>query len=106
MVTGGSLDERVMTDLPAAPAELRYSGLAVVSLILGGLSVLWLVFGVAWGIFGFIAVLAGRRARKEIDLSPWKLEGRALATVGIIVGAVGFATSAFLLIVITTNPST
>ena len=95
-----------MTDPPPAPAELRHSGLAVVSLILGGLSLLWFVFGVAWGVLGFIAVLAGRRARKEIDHSPRKVEGRALATGGIVTGAAGFATSAFLLIVIVTNPPT
>jgi len=93
-----------MTDLPSPPSELRYSGLAVVALILGVLSALWLVFGLAWGIFGFLAVFAGRRATKEIDLAPYKLEGRAWAVAGIVTGAIGFTTAMTLLIVIVTTP--
>lgn len=93
-----------MTDLPSPPPELRHSGLAVVALILGILSLLWWVFGVEWGIFGFMAVFAGRRAKKEISFSPYKLEGRALATGGIVTGALGFATATFLLILIVASP--
>jgi hypothetical protein len=93
-----------MTELPSPPSELRYSGLAVVSLILGVLSPLWFLFGVAWGIFGLVAVFAGRRARKEIDLAPYKLQGRALAIGGIVTGAIGFTTAMFVLIVVATAP--
>ncbi|MDH3261322.1 MAG: DUF4190 domain-containing protein [Acidimicrobiia bacterium] len=93
-----------MTDQPSPQSDLRYSGLAVTSLILGVLSPLWLVFGLAWGIFGFLAVFAGRRARKEIDLAPYKLEGRALAIGGIVTGAIGFTTALFLLIIVLTSP--
>jgi hypothetical protein len=93
-----------MTEPPATPTGLRYSGLAVVSLILGTLSLLWYLFGIAWGIFGFIAVLGGRRARKEIDLHPQELEGRGLALGGIVTGAAGFITSLILLVLILTSP--
>ena len=93
-----------MTEPSDSPLELRYSGLAAVSLILGVLSLAWYVFGVAWGILGFIAVLAGRRARKEIDHDPREFEGRALAMGGIVTGAAGFITSLFLLLVIITSP--
>jgi hypothetical protein len=90
-----------MTD---SPTDLRYSGLAVVSLILGVLSLLWFAFGIAWGVFGLVAVMAGRRARTEIDRSPDPLEGRSLATAAIFTGAAGFITSLFLLAVIMLNP--
>jgi len=93
-----------MTDPPPPPSELRYSGLAVVSLILGLLSQLWLVFGLAWGILGLLAVFAGRRAKKEIDFAPYKLEGRALATGGIVTGAIGFTFAMSLLIILVTAP--
>jgi hypothetical protein len=93
-----------MTDLPSSNSDLRYSGLAVVSFILGALSPLWLVFGLAWGILGFLAVFAGRRAKKEIDLASTQLEGRSLANGGIVIGAIGFTTALFLLIVVVTSP--
>lgn len=93
-----------MTNPTDSPPELRYSGLAVVSLILGLLSLLWYVFGLAWGVLGFIAVLAGRRARTEIDRDPKSFEGRRLATVAIVTGTAGFITSLFLLAVILLNP--
>ena len=92
-----------MTGNPDSPPVVRYSGLAVVSLILGVLSLAWYVFGLAWGVLGFIAVLAGRRARTEIDRGPEELEGRALAMGGIVTGAAGFITSLFLLAVIVIN---
>ncbi len=93
-----------MTDEPSPPPELRYSGLAVLSLVLGVLSPLWLLFGVAWGIFGFLAILSGRRARKEIALAPYGLQGRGLALGGIVTGAIGFITALFVLIVVVTAP--
>lgn len=93
-----------MTDNPAPPSDLRYSGLAVVSLVLGALSPLWYWFGLAWGLLGFMAVFAGRRAKKEIDLAPYQLEGRALATGGIVTGALGFSTAFLVLLVVVTAP--
>jgi hypothetical protein len=92
-----------MTGNTNSPPVVRYSGLAVVSLILGVLSLAWFAFGLAWGTLGFIAVLAGRRARTEIARGPEELEGRALAMGGIVTGAVGFITSLFLLSVIVIN---
>ena len=94
-----------MTEPPATPAGLRYSGLAVVSLVLGVLSLAWYAFGLAWGIFGFIAVMAGQRARKEMILGSLQLEGRGLAMGGIVAGATGFVTSLFLLVMIVTAGS-
>lgn len=93
-----------MTNPTDPPIQVQYSGLAVVSLILGLLSLLWYVFGLAWGVLGFIAVLAGRRARTEIDRDPESFEGRRLATAAIVTGAAGFITSLLLLAVILTNP--
>ena len=93
-----------MSDLPSPPSEIRYSGLAVVSLILGVLSPLWFLFGVAWGVFGLLAFFAGRRAIHEINLAPYKLEGRGLATTGMIAGGIGFTTALFLLLVVATAP--
>ncbi len=93
-----------MSEESDAQSPFRYHGLAVYSLVMGLLSPLWLWLGLPFGILGLLAVLAGLRARKEIDVFPGDLEGRRLATVGIVSGGVGFATALFVLLVLLTSP--
>ena len=88
---------------PEEPAY-RYNGLAIYALVMGVLSPLWLVFGLPWVLLALLAILAGRRARKEIDTAPYPIEGRSLATSAIVAGGVGLATAIFVIIVLLTAP--
>ena len=93
-----------MTDETTVPPAFRYSGLAIYSLVMGVLSLLWVLFGVAWATFGLLAILAGRRAKAEIDTASYEIEGRMLAVIAVVVGAVGLTTALFELFVVLLNP--
>jgi hypothetical protein len=95
----------VTEETTEAPAY-RYNGLAIYALVMGILSPLWLVFGLPWAIFAVLAILAGRRAKKEIDIAPYEMEGRSLATGAIVAGGVGLATALFIVVVLLTVPAT
>ena len=60
---------------------VRKSGLAIASLVLG------IVF--VYGIGSILALVFGYRARAEIDRSGGNLEGRGMATAGIVLGWIG-----------------
>jgi len=92
-------------ETPDAPAY-RYNGLAIYALVMGILSPLWLVFGLPWAIFAVLAILAGRRAKNEIDTAPYPMEGRSLATSAIVAGGVGLGTAIFIVVVLLTAPAT
>ncbi len=61
----------------------KNSGLAISSLILGILFM--------YGIGSILALIFGYRARGEIDRSGGNLEGRGMATAGIVLGWIGLA---------------
>jgi hypothetical protein len=67
-------------------AKRRTPERAVAALVLGivGVTVVPVIASI-------IAVVLGRRARAEIDGDPAALEGRNLATAGIVLGWVGIA---------------
>lgn len=58
--------------------------MAIASMVLG---ILWLYW-----IGSILALIFGYRARKEIDRESGKLEGRGMATAGIVLGWVGVGT--------------
>jgi len=90
---------------PPAPAY-RYNGLAIYALVMGILSPLWILFGLPWAIFAILAILAGLRAKREIDSAPHQMEGRSLAVSAIVAGGVGLGTAIFVLVVLLTAPAT
>lgn len=93
-----------MTDqTPPAPAY-RYNGLAIYALVMGILSPLWILFGLPWAVFAILAILAGLRAKREIDADPHEMGGRSLAVGAIVAGGVGLGTAIFVLIVVLTAP--
>jgi hypothetical protein len=82
---------------PGFAVPARNSGRAIASLVLGvcatsfALFFFWLYgFGSLVGVVcGILGVVFGRRARREIDASPATVEGRGLATAGIVTGWIG-----------------
>ena len=82
---------------PWQPGSPRNSGRAIASLVLGicassfALFFFWLYgFGSLVGVVcGILAIVFGRRARREIDRSPATIAGRGLATAGIVTGWIG-----------------
>lgn len=91
-----------MTDQP--PPVFRYNGLAIYALVTGILSPLWILFGLPWAVLAILAILAGIRAKKEIDADPNEMGGRSLAVGAIVAGGVGLGTAVFVLIVLLTAP--
>lgn len=74
---------------PAYPAyppqpQRRTSGMAIASLVLGVLWIYW--------IGSIFALIFGYLAKKEIRESSDQVEGKGLATAGIVLGWVGIAT--------------
>jgi hypothetical protein len=69
------------------------NGSAIVALILGILSVTSCL-----AVAGIPAVVLGRRAQREIDGSAGRQSGRAMATTGVILGAIGSAITAVLVV--------
>ena len=93
-----------MADETTPTPVYRYNGLAIYALVMGVLSPLWLVFGLPWAVFAILAILAGLRAKREIDTAPYHMEGRSLAISAIVAGSVGLATALFILTVLLTVP--
>jgi uncharacterized membrane protein YdbT with pleckstrin-like domain len=93
-----------MTENTRPEPAYRYHGLAIYALIMGVLSLLWLLFGLPWAILAILAILGGLRAKREIDSAPYKIEGRALATGAIVAGGVGLGTAMLVLLVVLTAP--
>ncbi len=83
----------------------RYNGLAILALVMGVLSPPWLVFGLPWAVFAILAILAGLRAKREIDTAPYQMEGRSLAVAAIVAGRVGLGTAVFVVTVLLTVPA-
>lgn len=86
-----------MASLPPPPPDGHASGLprtdarAIASLVCGilGLLILGLVFGA-------VAVILGRRSRREIMEQPAVLKGLGLATAGMVLGAIDMAAYLFI----------
>lgn len=93
-----------MTDETDSAPGYRYNGLAIYALIMGVLSPLWLLFGLPWAVFAILAILAGLRARREIDNAPQEIQGRSLATGAIVAGGIGLTSALFILLVLLTAP--
>ncbi len=78
---------------PWAPPPMRpTSGMAVASMVLG---ILWLYW-----IGSILALIFGYQARKEIDREPARLEGRGMATAGIVLGWVGLGTLTIVILIL------
>ena len=73
---------------------------------MGILSPLWILFGLPWAVFAILAILAGLRAKKEIDSAPNTMGGRSLAVGAIVAGGIGLGTAIFVLMVLLTTPPT
>lgn len=68
---------------PPGPVVERPSGLAIASLIMG---LLTLPFGWMLGLPAILAIVFGRRAKRDIAVSGGALGGRGMATAGQILG--------------------
>lgn len=68
----------------------RTSGLAIASLVLGILFM--------WGIGSILALVFGYRGRTQIDQSGGDLQGRGMATAGVVLGWIGLALAIFLFV--------
>ena len=82
-------------DAPAPPPPLARrgtNGFAVASLVLG---LLWL-----YGVGSILALVFGYRARREIDAGGGAQGGRGLATAGVVLGWIGVALLALVVLVV------
>lgn len=93
-----------MTDETDSAPGYRYNGLAIYALIMSLLSLLWLLFGLEWAIFSILGILAGLRAKNEIETAAQPMEGRGLAIGAIVAGGVGLGTAMLILLVVLTAP--
>lgn len=82
---------------PAQPGPGRRDGRAVLSLVLGLLSMTCLGVGF---LVGIPAIVIGAVARKDIDRSQGALSGRGLAAGGIVTGLFGTGLSLVVLVVL------
>jgi uncharacterized protein DUF4190 len=74
------------------PAVQRTNGLAIASLVLG---IVWLYW-----VGSLLAIIFGTVALHQIEQSGGALGGRGMAIAGVVLGWVGFATFAIMVIVI------
>jgi hypothetical protein len=93
-----------VTEETDSPPGFRYNGLAIYALIMSLLSLLWLLFGLEWAVFSILGILAGLRAKKEIESAAQPMEGRGLAIGAIVAGGVGLTSALFILLVLLTAP--
>ncbi|MCJ7756095.1 MAG: DUF4190 domain-containing protein [Thermoanaerobaculales bacterium] len=70
----------------------KTSGLAIASLILG---ILFL-----YGIGSILALVFGYRARNDIDNSTGSLQGRGMATAGIVLGWIGIPLAIWIFVLL------
>jgi hypothetical protein len=68
------------------------NGFAIASLVLGILCL--------YGIGSVLALIFGYKARREIDESRGRQKGRGMATAGVVLGWIGVALVAFLLVAV------
>jgi hypothetical protein len=91
-----------ITDRPTPPAspygyqpypavQQRTNGLAIASLVLG---IVWL-----WWVGSLLAIIFGCVSLHQIEKSGGTLGGRGMAIAGVVLGWVGFATFAIMVIV-------
>lgn len=67
-------------------AQPQQNGMAVASLVLGILGMIWL-----WGIGPLLALIFGYQSKRQIDDSGGRQTGRGLAVAGIATGWIGIA---------------
>jgi hypothetical protein len=72
---------------PIAPAGPVTSGAAIAALVMGIVSII----GCLGPITGIPAIVVGRRATRDIDAAPQSLDGRGIATAGVVTGVIGTA---------------
>ena len=77
-----------MSSPVAAPTQIKTDSGAVVSLVLGVISLIGLVFPPLLGA-GIAGIVLGWVARRRISRSPGELKGKWIAIAGIAVGVVG-----------------
>lgn len=80
---------------PTGTGPSQSSGKATASLVLGIVGLVVLPF-----VCSVLAIVLGRKARREIDASGGRLGGRGNATAGIVLGWIGLAFIVGLLLVI------
>ena len=85
---------------PVAQQAKRTSGLAVASLVMGILSV---VFGPVCGgvIFSVLGLVFASSSMSQIKANPAELEGRGMAIAGLVTSIVGLATALLVVFFIT-----
>lgn len=81
---------------PAPGATIPTDGLAIASLVCG---ILAIVTCYLWGLFGIPAVISGHLSKKKITASPTPIAGQGMATAGLVMGYIGIALQACVIIV-------
>ncbi|HWZ43111.1 MAG TPA: DUF4190 domain-containing protein [Candidatus Saccharimonadales bacterium] len=84
-----------VTGASAAPALPQTEPTAVISLVLGILSLTIFHF-----LAGIPAVIVGQSARAKIRANPRKLAGEEMATAGIVMGWISIGLACFVLLVV------
>ena len=77
---------------PYASPVARTNGMAIASLVLG---ILWM-----YGIGAILALVFGYLAKGQIDRSAGAQSGRGLAIAGIVLGWIGVAGTAFIILLL------
>ena len=72
----------------------KTSGMAIASLVLS------LLF--FYGVGSIIAIVLGFRARREIEASNGTLQGRGMATAGIVIGFIGVFLAILIFVMLAT----
>jgi len=80
---------QTFTGVPRTAVAQKTSGMAIASLVLGVLWIYWLG--------SILALILGYLAKKEIRNSNDQLDGKGLATAGIVLGWVGISTMVLLI---------
>ena len=81
---------------PAPAAAIPTDGLAIASLVCG---ILAIVSCYIWGLFGIPAVICGHLSKKKMTASPTPIAGQGMATAGLVMGYIGIALQACVIIV-------
>lgn len=87
---------QAQADRPVPGATIPTDGLAIASLVCG---ILAIVTCYLWGLFGIPAVICGHLSKKKMTASPTPIAGQGMATAGLVMGYIGIALQACVIIV-------
>ena len=90
----------VRPDLMALPAEASLPALALPQT--SGMAITSLVLGICWfyWVGSILALVLGYAAKREIRRDPARFSGKGMATAGIVLGWIGVATLAIVIILL------